>query len=197
MSTKERKYRVHQHKGGLGETTIEIDKALSVGELKALGFFPLEPQEDKELRENGKLIIQGDNKYTVITLMPELTVDLTIDYVGYSDCYNGHGHAFCSEELVACLPFSFSVDYSETVGEIKRRVMEELRGSDYDILDESLEEEIRALPDEVFEKAVENELEDFDEEDRYFSEDPIRDEEAAELSELPVLIGYFHVYKEE
>ena len=58
-------YRVEQHRQtDRGWTTIT--KVVTEEELKELGFFPLDPFDQKQFDECGRVVITGDMKYTVI-----------------------------------------------------------------------------------------------------------------------------------
>ena len=65
------RFRVTQHKGGLGWKLPTIEKTLTQEELFQLGFFPLTSFELKEILENNRTVIEGDNKYTVIEALEE------------------------------------------------------------------------------------------------------------------------------
>lgn len=55
------KYKVEQVKGGLFYPAIRIEKTLTEQEVKELGFW------DQNLEQNQKTTFSGDNKYTTIT----------------------------------------------------------------------------------------------------------------------------------
>lgn len=82
------------------------------------------------------------------------------EFEGYPDFYSGHSDTFKIEKgLLACIPFSIHVDYSETVGEIIERVLEDINASMSPIHfyteDNEIQEEIREiLTDEVLRKAM-------------------------------------------
>ena len=139
-------------------------------------------------------------------------LEVIFEYEGYVDYYRGHSHAFIDENVVACVPFGFSVTYLETVGEIIDMVIEDIdrRVDPITFLNEAennekLQEEIREfLTDENIEKAIWETLpERAKPHDRFFNVSPkeereIRkelEEDDSPFSDGPMLIGYIHVWK--
>ena len=59
-------YHIKQVKGWLEDQKV-IEKDVSSHELEDLGFFPLDPYEQRVFREKGIITICGDLKYTTIT----------------------------------------------------------------------------------------------------------------------------------
>jgi len=83
----------------------------------------------------------------------------TFDYEGLPDYYSGHGHAFSPQNLICCIRFGFPIDYSETVGEIIQRVIEDINQTfSIEIVNEKLykkyEDTIRNLEDKDFEETI-------------------------------------------
>jgi len=139
--------------------------------------------------------------------MARLSLEVVIDFVGWRDYYSGHGHAFVDKDVVACLMFGVPVTYQETVGDIIYAILDDLRGCEPEFLNKAednpeLQEEIREfLTDENLEKAIRAIIPENVKDDEPFfdvsDEDKISDEEAEEMMELPMLIGYVHVWLEE
>lgn len=125
------------------------------------------------------------------------------------DFYQGHGHAFESESLIACLPVSVIVDPTTTREELINEILEEAKNADWDIVNGYLwskyKDEIINLPDSAFREAAEETLRLFDfplvdtppppkDEDEDEDDEFIRGLEIASYGDR--LYGYFHVYKE-
>jgi len=134
--------------------------------------------------------------------MVRFVIELDETYNGDPSFFQGHGHAFAEENLVACLPVGFPIDYRETVSDIIDILEEELRASDYVPINEDLfkqyEDEIRNLTEEDFVKAFKDALEDGIRMDDDFFE-PIEEIETDEddIYELPMFYCYFHIYLED
>jgi len=142
-------------------------------------------------------------------------LDAVIDFIGYSDYWSGHGHAFEDENLKACIRFGIPIDYSEMVNEIIEMIMENINGymCPFDwftedkqemeeieefLTDEKLIESIKAIikpealkiNDRMFYEDTEQEFKEVlaEEEKEYGSTD---------MMEYPMLIGWIHVYRNE
>jgi hypothetical protein len=126
----------------------------------------------------------------------KLALDVTIDYIGYADYYSGHGHAFPSQNLVACIRFGFPVTYRETAEELEEAIFNDIVQTwDLDIVDEEYSEEDIELSDAEIKEAVKEEVAkiDFSLYHSYADELQVDDEEP--MQEYPELIGYMHIYK--
>ncbi len=114
-----------------------------------------------------------------------IIVTLELDHVDYPDYYQGHGHAFSSDDLIACLEFNAS---DATIGSI----MEQLRGNEFYFLDETWNSnDLDNVTDELLESLIdEDELSD------YSQDFPTLDENSDGLYyDGPYLYGWIHVYK--
>ena len=126
-----------------------------------------------------------------------VNMELVIDYVGYSDYYRGHGHAFCPPDLIACVRFGFSVSYRETIREIKDMIEEEINKTwSIEYLDTSPEakELVESIAGEDIRQVIDETIKGEDNEE-YFKDIPedLRVPEDYE-GEYPMLIGYLHIY---
>jgi len=139
-----------------------------------------------------------------LTQKPKFYIEIDETYNGYLDYFSGHGHAFSSENLIACLPIGFPITYKETVQDIIDMIKDDLSDSDYVPINEELfkryEDEIRNLKDEDFINAFKNTLlPNVKETDNFFNieiEDEDEDEEE-DLYDSPYLCIYFHIYLED
>ena len=116
------------------------------------------------------------------------------DFVGYSDFYNGHGHAFADKNLVACIRYSVGVDYNETVNELIDMIINDVNGYEWNIFDDILEDKIIKIKDSEIREALKEEYGN-----KIFAFPLYKKEFAKELEdseELPSCIGYIHVFKE-
>jgi len=132
---------------------------------------------------------------------PRLRVELAETWSGYIDYYSGHGHAFCSPNLVACLPISFSITYRETFKEILEQLRESLGLADYTPINERLfkeyEDEIRNIPTETFINVFKEAYWELKESDRFFNVDEEQCLDEDEDIEYPQFLAYFHIYLEK
>jgi hypothetical protein len=125
-------------------------------------------------------------------------LETTIDYSGYSDYWSGHGHVFESEDLVACCEFSIPVNYSETVGEIIDRIAEDIDNWNwYNVNDaEDFDEIMEQITDKDIEESIRAQIQEgVKDEERFFDEDIIENDEDDIFQELPMVIGWIHVYR--
>jgi len=137
---------------------------------------------------------------------PKLVIETTFDFDGYLDYYRGHGHAFPPKNLAACIRFAVPITYRETVGDIIEQILEDINScmEPFEVVNEKLfikhEGLIRSITDEDLKASIRAELpEGTKDEDNFFDvegEDAISDNELDELMELPLLIGYIHIYVE-
>jgi len=130
------------------------------------------------------------------------SLEAVIDYVGYADCYSGHGHAFVDPKVVACIRFSVPVTYKETVRDIIDLIIEDIDNQIDPIewLDENLTIEEKdqiadLLTDDNIREAIRALIpKDVKDSDPFFEETYELDND---LVEYPLLIGYIHVWREE
>lgn len=124
----------------------------------------------------------------------EFEVVCVIDYIGYPDFYQGHGHAFAPPDLVACIPFGVMVDYSETRDELLEMIMEDIdsRLDPYDFLKPEFEDEVRDIPEWEIREAIRDELRGIEE--PLYEHLGIEPLELEEWEEYPMVIGYIHIY---
>ena len=126
-----------------------------------------------------------------------IKLNTSIDFYGYSDFWQGHGHAFDSTTL-ACIVFSIPVDYTETCQEIREQIMQELQQAEWspvNITDEDLTELSEKVSDEMLENSV-REVIIGENTEKFFGED-LQGILEKDCYELPVLIGYVHAYQKE
>jgi hypothetical protein len=124
----------------------------------------------------------------------KVILEACFDFVGLSDYYSGHGHVF-EEDLVACFRFGISTDYTETIGEVIERALEDINAYEPDILDEEYREVVDNITAKDLEEALWAQIPGgYTKDEKFFpDEEPIKDKE--EYEELPMIIGYIHVYK--
>jgi len=143
--------------------------------------------------------------------MGKYSLEVVFDYVGYPDCYSGHGHSFTPEDVVACVRFGFPVNYKETIQDIIERVIEDIdRYIDpieflQELSPEEEEEVAEFLSDENIKQAILETL-GYPDLNEPFFDDPLYQEFAEEIEDLeeedemieyPMLIGYIHVWRED
>jgi hypothetical protein len=126
----------------------------------------------------------------------KLAIDVTIDYLGFTDYYSGHGHAFADKDLVACIRFGFPVTYRETAEELADAIFEDIVTSwNLDIFSG---EDIDNIESEDIKKAIEEEVANIDFNYYHAFADELRSDQEDEddpMQEYPMMIGYMHIYK--
>jgi len=134
----------------------------------------------------------------------KLSLEVVFDYAGDPQFYEGHGHVFESKNVIACIRFGFPIDYSETVEEIIERVLDDVHSTiePIEFLGEAeenpeLQKEIRKfVTDENIRQAIIETLpKDVKLSDKFF-EVGVEKVSEEEIFELPMLIGYIHVWRE-
>jgi len=126
-----------------------------------------------------------------------IVVYATFDYEGLPDFYRGHGHCFVDPTLIACLRFGVYVNYSESIQEIIDMIVEDLQGTEYEIINKDLfkkyEHILYSITDEDLAKCL---LEQIPNE--YKPTDSFWKEGVEVLNEntleYPMLIGYIHFF---
>ena len=136
--------------------------------------------------------------------MAKFNVYVTFDYVGYADCYRGHGHSSrYDSDVLACIFFEIPISYRETVFDVIQSILDDINGriEPIQFLNEAeenieLQREISEfLTDEVLERAIRNAIGDYKDSEPFFEDNSEDTEELADSLELPSLIGYIHVYR--
>jgi len=136
--------------------------------------------------------------------MQKFYLSVTFDYIGYPDCYHGHGRSRHDTEVLACLFFEVPVCYRETVGDIVQMIIEDVNGKvdPIEFLNEAeqnleLQEEIAEfLTDERLEEAIRRAIgPDVKDSEPFFEDNSEDTEELVDSLELLSLIGYIHVYR--
>ncbi|MCI4407813.1 MAG: hypothetical protein JHC26_01885 [Thermofilum sp.] len=139
-------------------------------------------------------------------------LEVIFDYEGYPDYYRGHDHTFVDKNVVACIPFGFSVTCLETVQDIIEMILDDINNKMDPIEflndaenNEKLQEEIREfLTDENIRRAILETLPQGTKlTDKFFDVSPEEEEEIRKeleeddspFSDWPMLIGYIHVWK--
>jgi len=138
--------------------------------------------------------------------MEKFQLEVVFDFCGDSQFYHGHGHAFCSDKVVACIPFGIYVSGHETVKEIIEAIIEDINSRIDPITflnaaekDETLQEQIREyLTDQIIEQALKEEIGlDVKPEEKFFDTEPEEETEEDEIAlDGDMLIGYIHVWHE-
>jgi len=118
--------------------------------------------------------------------MKDFDIICSIDDLCYSDFYQGHGHVFEPENLIACLPFAVWSHPDITNLDI---FFESISG-DYDIINEDREGQIRDIPDIDLQRAFRDELKS----DLLMHDKPF---ENMDIGDEVYLYGYYHVYLKE
>jgi len=131
---------------------------------------------------------------------PKIEVTATIDFVGYSDYWTGHGHVFEDKNLVACVLFSPSVDYSETIKELTDLILGDISFWNAYGLTEDYNQLIEHISDDEIRKAI-RELFNGDDKTEVFMGPEydefkqMTQEDKDELQDYPQVIGWIHFYK--
>jgi len=131
-----------------------------------------------------------------------LEIEATIDFVGFADYWRGHGHAFADPSLICCIRFGVPITYSETVEEIIELILEDINSvmEPFEVINEKLwrkyEHRIRNIPDSEYRKALEDLIDTTDLTERFIQDEFEAIPEDYE-GELPMLIGWFHIYAAE
>ena len=136
--------------------------------------------------------------------MARFGISVNFDYIGYSDCYHGHGRSRHDTEVLACIFFEVPICYRETVFDVIQMILDDInsRVDPIEFLNEAedneeLQREIAEyLTDEIIESAVRNAIgPDVKDSEPFFDVDVDVDVEELDDIELPSLIGYIHVYR--
>jgi hypothetical protein len=125
--------------------------------------------------------------------IPKFYHSIADEYTGYSDYYEGHGHAFEDENLVACIRLSVPVNYRETEKDLAQSLIDDLNSGDViDVIDEAAWEQIKDHIDleDIIRKEVGQ--------TSHRAFDPwLANELEEDQDEYPTHIMIIHIYKEE
>jgi hypothetical protein len=140
---------------------------------------------------------------------PKYQVTVTEDFVGYSDYWSGHGHAF-DEETLACMvvPVFVSPHYNEKIGEMIDNFIREVNMWDIQYYleakdNEEMQDEISSfLTDEVLTEAFKADMPKGTRKNMFYFSNGTRcindDEEIDEENDESPLVYYIvHVTKAE
>ena len=139
-------------------------------------------------------------------LIASATIECDEEYNGNIQFWSGHGHAFASESLAACMVLSVPINYRETVGEMKDRLKEEARANMWDVLKPELQDVLEDLEDERITAAIDRLFEDKEDLARLFDQsletdedvtDAASDEDEANMYDDNRYIAILHVYIED
>jgi len=131
----------------------------------------------------------------------KFVIECVFDYDGYPDYYRGHGHAFISEDLLACIRWGFPINYGETQNEIVELILDDINTSwsieffNEAVDNQDLQDKINEYcTNERLKRAILNEFDEFQPDEFFFDIDDLYIIPEDHEGDYPMLIGYIHVY---